>query len=191
MDMGDRMAEVKRFSRPITTEFSAVSTTATALDIPSLIAQGTEFNQRIGRQIRARGLYLDFTIQGGQSNVVADDKINTMRLLVCQGAPTTTGASIVSMLTVSVGPVNGENFNGMKRVFLDQTLDLASPGRDSTGYMPALRHFKRYIPLNLIIPYTSGGASGDTLWLAMVSDSGVVPNPGCTSGRVELVYTDN
>jgi len=124
---------------------------------------------------------------GGQTNVVTDDSYNTFRIVVFSH---TVGSTIAFTLTDLLDP----RFNqGLRKVFYDKSFTLTSPGRDSTGYMPAVHKIEATIPLNFLQLYSGTGAtavSTEELAIGMVSDSVGVPNPGFESGSIALFYAD-
>jgi len=169
------------------TEFPSVSTTTERLDCCEGIAQGLGPNERIGDVVRVRQIRLSGFLVGGQTNVVTDDAYNSFRIVVFSH---TVGSTITFSMTDLLDP----RFNqGLRRVFYDQSFALPSPGRDSTGYMPAVRKIEIAIPLNFMQLYTGSGATAvaqEELAIGMVSDSVGVPNPGFESGSLAVCYAD-
>lgn len=184
------LTEVKHYARALSTNFGSVSTTSTALDLTNLITAGTGNLERIGRSIFVKGVFVEGSLHGGQSNLVTDDNHNTVRIVMVRGTPATT-AAMVSTLSLSYGPINGENISGVKQVLMDRSVELPSPGPDSTGYMPALKHVRFYVPVNKFITYFSSGPSDESIVLAAVSDSTAVSHPGFTSGWLDILFTDS
>lgn len=185
-----RSTELKHFSRVLTTNFASISTTATALDLAALITQGTDWTNRIGRSVFIQGVYVEGTLHGGQSNLVTDDNHNTVRLVVASGLPTTMAASFVSAFTLSQYPVNAEILVGCQHVHLDKSIELPSPGPDSTGYMPSIKHFRAYVPINKYVTYGNIAPSDVTTCLVAVSDSSAVSHPGFVTGAFDILFTD-
>lgn len=149
-------------------------------------------SSRIGAKIHVKELIVEGTIVGGQTNVVADDKYNVFRVMVMEGVPTTLAASLVSYLTVG-GYVAPQSYPGLIHVYKDVVVDLPSPSRDSTGYMPAMRHVKFRVPIGKDFTYTGvAGAtvSGRTLLVTGISDSSAIPHPGFVAGSLTLIYSD-
>lgn len=134
---------------------------------------------------------MEGSLHGGQSNLVTDDNHNTVRLLLVRGVPSTMATALGASLTLSSAPINAENISGVTEVLYDQTVELPSPGPDSTGYMPALKHVKTYIPVNRYFTFHSTGLSDDCVVLAAVSDSTAVSHPGFTSGWLDVLFTDS
>jgi hypothetical protein len=182
-----RGSELKVASQSIITNFASVSSAVAQVDLSTLITQGLDVFQRIGRAVHVH--YVEFCGQlvGGQANVVADDNRNTAR---------------VSLLYANPGGVTSSNYNvgaildprfmtGLERVYYDEVFSLASPGRDSTGYLPACALVSRRVPVNKTLTWVSNAWSQpNTLILCACSDSAIVPNPGFTAGALLIAFTD-
>lgn len=186
-----RLTEVKHFARGLSANFSSVSTICSTLDLASLITAGTGYDQRVGRSCYIKGLVVEGTLHGGQSNLVTDDNHNTVRIIAVRGVPAVVATSLTASFTLSYAPINGETLSGVKEVLFDQQYELPSAGPDSTGYMPSIKHVKTYIPINRYFTYYSGGPSDDTVFLSMVSDSTAVSHPGFVSGWLDVLFADN
>jgi hypothetical protein len=169
---------------------SSVGTTVLSRSLASLVGAGAGSNQRIGQAISATAVDLIGTLVGGQSNLVSDDSYNTVRISLVEGFPGTSpsGWNVASIL-------DPRYFVSMNKVWYDQKFSLKSPGRDSTGYMPAVREFKIRILLPRV-PFLYTDVAGNTLknselYLCMVTDSSLAPNPGFhASDTVALEYLD-
>lgn len=156
------------------------------------IISGTGVAQRIGRRIHVHDIRLCGTLHGGQSNNALDDNHNSVRVVVVSGTPSVMGTSISASLSLST-QFTRTSIGALDEVFYDKTVDLASPGRDSTGYMPALKRFDITIPVNRPFQYTSEGtaiASFRALYIACVSDSSAAPSPGWDSGYMTIRFSD-
>jgi len=186
------LSELKYIPYVLSARFASVSTAGSSLDVAGLVAQGADAGMRIGRSIFIKDLTFDCTFEGGQSNLATDDNHNTIRVAVLEGVPSTLATSLASTGTVSSW-LSRETYSGLNRVSLDRMIDLPSPGRDSTGYMPALAHFRAHIPVNKTFVYTGvAGAdvSANTILIWMVSDSTTVSHPGVTYGNFCVRYID-
>jgi hypothetical protein len=182
-----RGKELKIASNSLITNFSSISSAVAQIDLSTLITQGLDVYQRIGRDVHIH--YVEFAGQlvGGQANVVLDDARNVVRL---------------SLLYCNPGGVTGANYNagavldprfmtGLEKVYYDELISLVTPGRDSTGYLPACAVVSRRIPVNRSLTWvTNAWAQPNTLILAACSDSAAVPNPGFSSGALLIAYTD-
>lgn len=170
---------------------ASVSSAASNNDMVQFIAQTANWDSgRIGSVIELIGFALDGCLVGGQSNNVADDKYNQFRITISHCTP---GAIATFNPSVS-STISGRSFPGITRVLHDQSIDLASPGPDSVGYMPPVRHVKFYIPLEGIkvqfYDTMAARLSSDTIMASFVSDSAIGPNPGFASGKATLFYRD-
>ncbi len=180
--------EVKRQTANLIDTWSSVGTTAVYSQIATL-GQGLDITSRLGRKIMLRDLYIEGDIEGGQSNLAADDPHNAIRIVVYRGTPT---FSLIPAMGVDdfIGP---EDNQGVIDVLLDDRFLLSSPGKDSTGYISAMRHVRYHVPLNCIQTYkgTAGSdLSGSCIYISMSTDSSVAPNPGFVNGRWLLTFTD-
>jgi len=169
----------------------AFGTSPVYQNVGPLIQMGTDASQRVGREVFVKSLEFNGTLEGGQSNLATDDNHNTVRFIVCTGTPSSLGSSISSNFSVSYY-LNQRGLPGLERVLYDQTWELMSPGRDSTGYMPALAKFKVRVPINQKLTWTgsSGNATFRDIYFAAVSDSSAAPNPGFTYGYVTVNFVD-
>lgn len=177
----------------LTANFSSVGSAWVEYEVTN-IPQGSVISQRTGNQIRLRGYYVGGTIVGGQSNLASDDNRNTLRIVIAlwdssNATPlTTNGADLNSLIAkeTSAG-------KGLVKKYVDTIIELRSPGRDSTGYLPAMRYFKKFLKLhNTLIRYSGAGSTTAQrkLIISMVSDSLVISHPGFTQGRHTLYYED-
>jgi len=130
---------------------------------------------------------------GGQSNVAADDKRNVFRLVLAwwdcksntplQTNGATLGGSIEHGQASALGLIS---------VVYDKMYSLASPGRDSTGYLPPTKLINLHKKLSGKINYTGNGVgtANRHLILSMISDSGIIPSPGFVTGEYCFKYLD-
>jgi hypothetical protein len=182
-----RFMEVKRaLYETLPSIFTTITSSFVKLDLCNGIGYGTAVNARIGNIITCKRFVLDCTLAGGQANLATDDRYNTVRVVMYSATP---GNSQTPSLSQCLEP---RLIPGWFDVFLDRTIILESPGKDSTGYMPAVRRLKFDIPLRERIMYTgsTGTQSGKSLFLGFISDSGVAPSPGILSGFASLLYED-
>jgi len=183
-----RAVEGKQWNQSLNTFWNSIGTSPVIFAPYQWVAEGTEDYQRVGRVIIARVAVIDGVIAGGQSNIATDDAYNVVRLGCVLGAP---GLNM-SGLTVNT-PADPRQFTGVVAFLWDQKFVLQSPGRDSTGYMPALKQVRKTIRLNRPLHYTSnatGTISGYDFVFYAVSDSSLVPNPGFVAGIFEGRFTD-
>jgi hypothetical protein len=184
--------EIKFWAANLTSTFTSVSTTPVGIDITNLIAQGLGVGQRIGCAIQPIAFSVRGTLLGGQANAVTDDTYNTVRILVME--IDSNFATLVGITVQSV--LEPRTFAGLRHVLLDRIITLSTPGRDSTGYLPAVKNISYDLNLRYKPQYTYTGAAGSTinptsLVMAMVTDSAAVANPGFTGGQWVFRYTDD
>jgi len=170
---------------------TSVSTAGVNYDVCQFITVGTNFDsQRIGGVIEPIALAFDGCLMGGQSNVAGDDKYNQFRMVVVES----TMAAIATFNPSIVSSVSPRSFPGIKKVLYDQNFDMASPGPDSVGYMPPVRHIKWSIPLTGKMMFSSPAAGTQTeytILVSLVSDSAAAPSPGFVSSKITMFYRDN
>lgn len=151
-----------------------------------LVSAGTDIQNRLGRQIYVERLELRGTLVGGQSNIVTDDAYNTFRIVIAsyKGAI----GPITPLGTAGI-PLHYPILQGLltvEKVYYDKTIVVASPGRDSTGYMPASRYIRITVPIKRLYNYSQNAASTgmDHLVISCISDSAGAPNPGWNSLQI-------
>jgi len=179
--------ERKFYSLGLLSSFPSISSTVSITDIGQVSA-GTDYNNRIGRTMEIVKFKLVGQIIGGQSNLGTDEQRNTFRIALIEANAgfTASGFKNYSVLDPRLWP-------GMVRVLYDRSISLASPGRDTTGYMPAAKELNIAVPMHLVIKYTGTAANSDSttsLFLLMVSDSAISPNPGFTGGSAIVEFID-
>jgi hypothetical protein len=179
--------ENKYFNSPLTTYFASVSTTKRILDLCSPIVEGDDYNMREGREVKLRDLIFYGQLIGGQSNLGTDEQRNCFRISVVE-APTSWSSSSIDVS----GPADCRLW-GCQRILFDELFSLVSPGRDTVGYMPAGLYVDRQVRVRNHVNYAGSGAAADvglTIFLVMVSDSAISPNPGFTNGNWALRFED-
>jgi len=184
-------SELKYYADVATASFTGISSSVSSMPLFAKLITGVGLNQRIGFSVTPRRFTLDGTVSGGQSNLATDDSTNTFRICVVVGAPgvTPSGITVSSLL-------DPRSTVGVDAVLADRIFTLQSPGRDSTGYMPAVRRFSISIPLSSVGPilYSSGAVSSvknRDVFLCMVSDSALAPHPGFVNGAYRFDYFDS
>jgi hypothetical protein len=184
-----RGLELKHKDLPLVTNFASVGTGGAIVDLCSGIQQGLDTYNRVGRSILVSRIHLVGTLVGGQANTAPDDDRNVFRLSIGTGwpaAPLLTGGyyTLDSVLDPRTLP-------GLIKPFYDKTMVLAAPGRDSTGYLEAVREVAIDIRPNVYCNFTSTTVSGPiSFFLWCLSDSSGVPNPGFVNGVVSVEFTD-
>jgi len=157
----------------------------------SQIAQGLDFTERIGRAIIIKSVSFCGQLIGGQTNSAVDENRNIVRIAIVSMNPGTALAAATYNVESIIDP---RYVSGLKHVYYDRFFSLDSPGRDTTGYMPACRQVScPKIPIHLRVDYTSNIATSESdtsLWIWFISDSGAVPNPGFGSGAIACEFID-
>lgn len=176
----------------LTSTFSSVGNTWVETDLTA-ISQGTGVSNRIGHQVKTKAFYIRGTLVGGQSNLATDDNRNTFRIVLALWDSTvatplaSNGADLSSYIArqSTVG-------RGLIKKYMDKVIELPTQGRDSTGYLPAIRQIRKFIKCPAFIRYYGSVAGNDNrkLILSMISDSGAVSHPGFTQGQYTLFYED-
>jgi len=151
---------------------------------------GTYYYNRVGTAIVARDVQAFFQLQGGQANGVLDDRNNTVRIIVCTG-PAGLGAPAFANFSVS-NANDTRFFPGVHNILYDRRYSLQSPGRDSTGYMPAVLETSFHFRLNLPVVYSANAVNSNNveIYLVAVSDSSAASHPFITNGAFLVSYTD-
>jgi hypothetical protein len=164
---------------------TSVSTTVSNVSLG--VGAGAEVTQRIGRTVVYKRLHLCAQLTGGQTNVVADDARNSFRIVIAD-------ADIGVTPTFTLNDILDPRFiAGLQKVYYDKTFSLATPGRDSTGYLPASREIFIDVPVDKIQTYfgsATNAQSRSSLCMFCVSDSVAVPSPGFTNGGAYVTFTD-
>lgn len=179
-------SEIKFDTVPLTTSFSSISSAQTAVELTAAVVGGYTLVERIGRQINLLNVRLFGTLVQGVVDGIADDRYNVVRIVLA-----THSAGNAPTIPLST-PISRSNTRYLEEVLYDKTVVLYSPAPDSTGYLPAIKHIDRTIPVNRKFNYYShtGGATPIELSLIMVSDSAAVPNPGFVQGSWTVTFTD-
>jgi len=185
-----KMAETKFYAYGLLTEFPAVSTTVSTLDLLKSISQGDEINQRDGRAIRALAVELTGgCLVGGQVNLVTDDVYNFFRLgfIRCNVGTDLSGFNMNAL-------ADPRAFPGVLEWLHDEVIAMPVRGLDSVGYVPNPIVVKRSVKINKVLTFTGSAIntqSGETVLMYCVSDSAAAAHPGFTNGLVTLWFCDN
>lgn len=171
--------EVKFFDRVSTGNCDSLSLTAVS-PCQGLI-RGTGPNNYVGNKIQPRGLWLNI------QTICADPPGNMWRIVIIQDK-TTAGIPNMGTLFSSLGvgypwlaPFNVD-FRDTYNVLYDKRHLLTNDGASSTGFLPKVS--KIYIPgskmRSMSFTTVAGSFDAGSLWICMVSDSTVTPNPTFT-----------
>lgn len=158
------------------------------------IAEGDDaVANRTGREIKIKYAFLDANLVGGQVNGVTDDAYDNIRMVLAlwdstSATPLASNGAVLDSLIQK----NRAWGRGLSRKLYDRFVLLQTPGKDSSGYIPAVRHIRFFIPINKIIKYnsTAGTTANQKLIFSCRSDSIAVPNPGFVFGKLVVHFED-
>jgi hypothetical protein len=181
--------ELKYYSDSLST-FGTVGTTDVTYKLFDKIGFGTGVNQRIGQIIQPKALTIMGTLVGGQSNLVSDDIADTYRLSVVVGSPglAPSGITVASVL-------DPRYTIGVDHVLYDKVDVIVATSRDTTGYMSAVKRININVDLSKIGPIVFAASlnsvKNQEVYVVMVTDSALAPNPGFANGLIKWEYYDN
>ncbi len=161
---------------------TSVGSTSVWYNFPALIAAGTDFASRIGRLITVTRVFMHGTLLGAQTNSVADDAYNVVRISVVSGEPALATAS--PNHPGLHGPWDPRVQVGLRTVLYDRQYVISTPAKDSTGYIAAARPLEFDLRMSKVLEYIGSSAASprnETLFLTVISDSVAVVNPGISS----------
>lgn len=187
-----RNVENKFGNYDLTSAFGSVGNSWSETEFTN-IAQGTTVNQRVGQNITARALSINGVIAGGQVNLATDDKVNTVRMVLALWDSTTATPLSANAATINSYISKEQSAGrGLIKKYMDKVITLSSSGRDSTGYLPVVKHIRKFIKCRSYIRYTASGSTTASrkLILSIITDSSVVPHPGFTQGFMTFFYED-
>ncbi len=160
------------------------------------IGTGTGMGQRVGNRVHVHRVKAKFALQAG-------DNVNNLRIIFFSWkkrpyVPTVADgvAAIFGGITSGSGQYSAPIDDRIVKVYHDSMHSLFySPVDGSTA--TSVSHYQdvsiEFKP-NKIVEWdsnsTASGLSSD-IYLLMISDSGVVANPGATHGYTQLWYTDS
>lgn len=174
----------------LNTVWTSVSTAGSFVPLVSNIAAGVDSNARIGRRIRVFRVGFQGTALGGQTNSVADDPYNAMRIVIITCVPGFTWAGGLNVNQF----IDPRYHAGLFDVLHDQTFTLRTNAKDSTGYIPAAKTVRINISCNTCLEYNSTSAAapvGREIRAYCVSDSSAVSHPGfSTDSSFVLEFLD-
>lgn len=156
----------------------------------SNLASGADSHLRLGRRIRVKRIAFMGIFAGAQTNSVADDPYNTMRLMVMTSIPGWTFTTYPSITTF----IDPRYQPGLKRILYDQTRVLCTNAKDSTGYIAVAEPWSVSLDVDIPIEYASAAASSPTdqeVVICVTSDSGAVVNPGFHEPFILVEFVDD
>jgi hypothetical protein len=181
--------EMKYSYVPLTTSFTQIKTSVVSTDCCVLIPQGTDKVNRIGDEIFVRYVEVVGQLVGGQANTVADDARNVVRLSLIENILGT----IWSPANFTVQNIlDRRSVGGLVKTLYDEVISLNTPGRDTTGYLPACTMVSRRIKVGRKFTFKDAAGAGSPFTLSLVacSDSSVAPWPGFVNGQLLIAFED-
>lgn len=170
---------------------TSIGTSVSRFALTSSIAGGADISQRVGRRIRVKRVAWRGQLLGGQTNSVADDPYNAVRMTLVRCLP---GATFTSYTVSNAIDPRFSISAGLLEVLYDRTVVISTPAKDSTGYIPAALEWEFSVACDVTIEYGSAAAAApinQELVIHMTSDSSAVVNPGfANTGTILVEYLD-
>jgi len=195
-----RMAEKKLIPYQLMggSTLGAISSAWNEVDVLSQIICGTDWTQRIGRKIQVTSLQFEGTLCGGCSpSHIADDPYNTIRMVVYSSRIPKTGTSLSPLFSASQTINSLITYGQVPTIhkYKDQLIILNNKEFAPGECGPQVRKVKWFLKFKkpFIVTYTHNTAvdyNQSQLFVSMISDSAVVPNPGFVNGRMTVRFTD-
>jgi hypothetical protein len=174
---------------PLISTFPSITSTWSLYEPTNLIRLGTDYNGRLGRQVKITKLQMKGIVVGGQSNLGTDDPRNVVRVVVALVDGSFTSSSLSG---ISLGvPVTNQNVTGLLTLYRDLLINLNTFSRDTTGYVPAQKAVGFTVSPNATLLYNDsiGGFSPvPRIIICVLSDSSFAPSPGFTSGFIQTYF---
>lgn len=168
--------------------FNASQSSTPTINPLTDIGQGTTDQQREGDQLTIRSIEVNWSWNG--SSLTTPDQSNIGRIIVFQWFPATvpSAANILADLTpayVTLSPYNHDSRFQFK-ILLDKKSPISLNG-------PSVTYNRRYIKggMKRKIQYIAGSSvvAANMIYVLMVSDSGVIPDPIGTYA-IKVNYSD-
>jgi len=163
----------------VVTNYSSIGSAAWIVNDVVQIAAGTGEQERNRSAIKVGTIHFNGTLVGGQSNSVADDAYNTVRVMIVRASESLVAADW-NAVSLNDPPLRIA-FPKIREILSDKRYVISSYGPDSVGYMVRAMDTKCTVPVNdTFYWYTSAATTheNESIFLCMRSDSGVAPNPG-------------
>lgn len=198
-----RVTEPKILPLSLVTYFPAVDNTWQEESL-GVLNEGSASQQRIGEKYWIESIYVNGTLQGGQS-VAADDPYNLVRIVIglwttesSTNPLATVGATFDDPLWPKYGYTGLDPPNLHSRLkwkIFDKTYKLQSPGmQGEDDLMPAVKHISIYKkfkkPILMRFGNTTTTYANHYLVLSMISDSVAAPSPGFIYGYAYVKIRD-
>lgn len=175
----------------------SVGTAWREYDLVGQIVPGAGINARIGRRIEIHSVRFRGVLTGGAIGAGgADEYYNNFRFVmyVMHQARTAATTPMATAGYVINTPLNKNYMPGLTKVLRDDLFGLTNMPYGSNACAAATREVDHYVKFKrpLLVEYVSDGMNSNQtqIFISCVSDSGVVPHPGFTSGYFEMKFTD-
>lgn len=194
-----RSSPERKYYQAVLSTFSSVGNTWTELDLLGGITQGLDaYAQRIGRSINVIGVQIKGVLWGGATGVSGvDDPYDNIRYVVTRQSQTKTGGPLTPFASSSVAissPLSRSVNPQLEHIYRDKFIGFTNHSWSAGSANPAHRVINDYIrfkrPLKVNFTGTSGNYNQTQIYLHMISDSPIVPNPGFVNGWFKVIYTD-
>lgn len=192
----DRSTENKQVYQTLASNWGSVGNSWIEVNLCNP-AQGLTETTRIGRKIRIKSINLRGIMVGGQTNTVADDKYNVVRIIIGLYTYGPSGSNVLNTAGATISQPITKNWNtkGMLiKKFYDKYITLPVAGLDSTGYVGLPKQWKYFKRLGkgILVNYADDSSSypNKAIVMSVISDSTAVANPGFISGYGLISYED-
>lgn len=195
-----RKHEIKFFDNTLQGTYSQIPSAFIEVPFPSMVAQGVDRNQRIGRQIVIKSLYINMWIQGAWNLQPGVDRpFSFLRFVVASfdgaAGPTPLG-SVGHQLASIIKPTTTTS---LRKKFYDRTICMQRPScytdaAADVGALQSFKHIKIFLRFRkgYTIRWNGAGATDYKRFIdfGICNDVSSAPYPGCFMGYYSLKYFD-
>jgi len=192
-----KQSESHFYAPALSATFGSVSTAWVETDMLGVIAGGAQAYERVGRKVMLESVRLHGVLLGGAVSGIADDAFNVFRLVCYVSKTAGTGAARTPLQTLGYNasfPINKDQLPGFHTMVWDQMFGLTNQPYGAGSAAPANKEvdlFHRFNPPLEIDYYSAAQHTNSTqLYLAMISDSVGIPNPGFAMGFWQIRFRD-
>lgn len=191
--------ELKRnYQSPTTLGMGSIANAWVEYDSMGAITTGVGLNARVGRKVAVNSIKFKGVFGGGAiGSLGADDYYNVLRLCIWIGNNPNIGVAVTPLQSSSIllsMPINRDNVRGMGKVLYDKYHAFTNQPYGANICAPATKEitFFHRFKKPLVIQYTADSAyyNQRQIWLAAITDSTAVPNPGMIAGYWEMTWYD-
>lgn len=166
-------------------------------DVLATLAAGTDFTNRVGRDILVHNLLVKGTMFGGAQGSGFDDLYNSVRLLIFTTHRETAGSALTPLATAGMSinqPILKGNLASLGRIYRDMQIAITNSPISTSDGAPGHRAVNIFIRfkrgLRVHFTHSIAGYNQTQLWVSAISDSAAVPGPGFTIGCIRATFTD-